>query len=151
MLDCVCARYAALYCVCVSASVCVVCVCVCLRACVLDPGGGSTGIHIHNVWIHNGDDSVAVKPSGLGDCTREILVESSHFEFGHGCSIGSVGSGCVENVLFRNITMANQENGCRVKTYSEQAGHVRNITWADITVKDTGSCVTVNANYKPLP
>lgn len=118
---------------------------------LVDPGGGSTGIHIHNVWIHNGDDSVAVKPSSLGDCTRDVLVEHSHFEFGHGCSIGSVGSGCVENVLFRNITMSDQENGCRVKSYSEYAGYVRNITWEDIVVKDTGSCITVNANYKPLP
>ena len=117
----------------------------------IDPGGGSSDIHIHDVWVHNGDDSVAVKPSKLGDCTRNILVEDSHFEFGHGCSIGSVGSGCVENVLFRNITMRKQECGCRVKTYSESAGHVRNITWRGITIDDTGDCVTVNANYKPVP
>ena len=117
----------------------------------IDPGGGSSNIHIHDVWVHNGDDSVAVKPSKLGDCTRDILVENSHFEFGHGCSIGSVGSGCVENVLFRNITMRKQECGCRVKTYSESEGHVHNITWREITVDDTDDCVTVNANYKPLP
>lgn len=92
----------------------------------IDPGGGSSEIHIHDVTIHNGDDSVAVKPHGEDSgCTRNILVENCRFENGHGCSIGSVGEGCVENVLFRNITMINQENGCRVKTYSEGAGHVR--------------------------
>ena len=117
----------------------------------IDPGGGSSDIHIHDIWIHNGDDSVAVKPSALGDCTRNILVENSHFEHGHGCSIGSVGGGCVENVMFRNITMSNQECGCRVKTYSESEGHVHNITWQNIVIKDTSACVTVNANYKPLP
>eukprot|EP01047_Picozoa_sp_COSAG01_P011840 COSAG01_NODE_523_length_15948_cov_161.993690_6_plen_443_part_00 len=117
----------------------------------IDPGGGSTDIHIHDVWVHNGDDSVAVKPSAIGDCTRNILVENSHFEFGHGCSIGSVGDGCVENVVFRNITMRKQECGCRVKTYSKSAGYVHNITWRGITIEDTGDCVTVNANYKPLP
>jgi len=68
----------------------------------IDPGGGSSDIHIFDVWIHNGDDSVAVKPST--PCTRNILVENSHFEYGHGCSIGSVGDGCVENVLYRNST-----------------------------------------------
>lgn len=26
-----------------------------------------------------------------------------------------------------------------------------NITWDTITIEDTGSCITVNANYKPLP
>lgn len=91
----------------------------------IDPGGGSSEIHIHDVFIHNGDDSVAVKPHGPESCTRNILVENCRFEKGHGCSIGSVGKGCVENVIFRNITMTSQENGCRVKTYSEDAGHVR--------------------------
>ena len=76
----------------------------------IDPGSGSSLVHVHDVFIHNGDDSIAVKPSST--CTRDILVEDSHFEFGHGCSIGSVGKGCVENVLFRNITMGNQV--CRV-------------------------------------
>ena len=117
----------------------------------IDPGDGSSDIHIHDVFIHNGDDSVAVKPSALGHCTRNILVENSHFEHGHGCSIGSVGGGCVENVVFRNITMASQECGCRVKSYSKAAGHVRNITWDTITMEGTAACVQVNANYKPPP
>eukprot|EP01046_Picozoa_sp_COSAG06_P030179 COSAG06_NODE_2851_length_6178_cov_79.594552_5_plen_156_part_00 len=57
----------------------------------------------------------------------------------------------MENVLYRNITMTGQENGCRVKTYSDKAGRVRNITWDNIVIKKTGDCVTVNANYKPTP
>jgi len=72
----------------------------------IDPGSGSQWVHIHDIFIHNGDDSIAVKPSD--PCTRDILVENSHLEFGHGCSIGSVGSGCVENIIFRNISMSNQ-------------------------------------------
>ena len=44
-----------------------------------------------------------------------------------------------------------RENGCRVKSYSDQAGHVRNITWQDITIEDTSQCLSVNANYKPPP
>ena len=28
---------------------------------------------------------------------------------------------------------------------------VTNITWDTITIEDTGDCITVNANYKPLP
>lgn len=93
-----------------------------------------------------------MKPGGVGDsCTRNIVVENSHFEYGHGCSIGSVGKGCVENVIFRNITMKNQQNGCRVKTYSNQAGHVHNVTWQDIKMEGVDQCLTVNANYKPAP
>lgn len=69
----------------------------------IDPGGGSSGIWIHDSFISNGDDSVAVKPNVLGSCTRDILVEDCVFKNGHGCSIGSVGSGCVENVRTQPI------------------------------------------------
>ncbi len=117
----------------------------------IDPSDGSNNIHIHDVYIDNGDDSIAVKAGLLGACTKNILVENCHFLQGHGCSIGSVGEGCVENVMFRNITMGSQDNGIRLKTYSDQPGYVRNITWRDIHMKDTKNCITINANYKPPP
>ena len=120
----------------------------------IDPSAGSSDIWIHDVFIHNGDDSIAVKPShDESRCTRNILVENAHFEKGHGCSIGSVGTGCVENVVFRHITMKDQENGCRAKSYSstDGAGFIRNITWSDIQMSGTDKCITVNANYKPPP
>ena len=133
----------------------------------IDPRGGSTDIHIHDVYIHNGDDSVAVKLSK--ECTRNILVEDSVFEKGHSCSIaGSVGSGCVANVLYRNIVrvmklvfivivthaivclqsacheylqrMVSQMFGYRVKTYSDpkgRSGHVHNISWLNIRYGST--------------
>jgi polygalacturonase len=92
----------------------------------IDPGGDSSNIHIHHCYIHNGDDSVAVKPgTEAGGCTRDILVENCHFEKGHGCSIGSVGKGCVQNVVFRNITMVGEEAGCRIKSYSDSPGFVK--------------------------
>jgi polygalacturonase len=84
------------------------------------------------------------------DLPRQAQVNCRRVEE-NAVSAGSVGSGCVENVLYRNITMTGQENGCRVKTYSDKAGRVRNITWDDIVIKKTGDCVTVNANYKPTP
>lgn len=84
--------------------------------------------------------------------TRNILVEDSVFERGHGCSIGSVGAGCVENVVFRNITMRSQLCGCRVKSYSGSGpGHVKNVSWVDITMTNTSSCLQVDANYHPAP
>ena len=75
----------------------------------IDPGGGSSKIWIHDVTISNGDDSVAVKANKAPLCTRDILVENARFENGHGASIGSVGHGCVENVVFRNITIKKQQ------------------------------------------
>ena len=32
-----------------------------------------------------------------------------------------------------------------------EAGFVTNITWQDIKIRETGSCISVNANYKPPP
>jgi len=114
----------------------------------IDPGGGSNNIHIHYVTMNNGDDNIAVKPSSK--CTQNILVENSKFSSGHGCSIGSVSSGCVQNVLFRNITMSGQENGCRIKTVqSGSSGSVKNITWEDITITDTGYCIQITSDYTP--
>ena len=50
----------------------------------IDPGGGSTDIYIHDFYISNGDDSVAVKPHADGSCTSNILVENAYVEKGHG-------------------------------------------------------------------
>lgn len=120
----------------------------------IDPGSNSHDIWIHDVYVYNGDDGVAIKPGSVsGGCTRNILVENSHFERGHGLSIGSVGSGCVKDVIFRNIKLSGKgtQCGCRIKTYSNQPGFVHNITWENIEITDTAKCITVNANYKPAP
>ena len=48
----------------------------------IDPGCGSQNIHIHDVFIENGDDSIVMKPgwptaaqTPPEGCTRDILVE----------------------------------------------------------------------------
>ena len=140
----------------------------------IDPGAGSSDIWIHDCYISNGDDSIAVKPSAdMSSCTRNILVEDCVFERGRGCSIGSVGQGCISDVVFRNITMRSDTGGCRVKTYSTSAsGFVRNVTWRDINITGQAvpglarsgggpycsyvppgacSCLSVDERYKPAP
>jgi len=113
----------------------------------IDPGNGSQDVHIHHCTIYNGDDSVAVKPGSMTTCTQNILVEDCQFSRGHGCSIGSVGKGCIQNVMFRNITMDRQMGGCVVKTYNQDIGKIHNITWQDITITNTTRCLYVNTNY----
>ena len=78
------------------------------------------------------------------------MVENCQFELGHGASIGYVGSGCVEDVVFRHITMDKMDNGCRLKTHAATSGRglVRNITWSNVQMKNTGNCVTVTADDK---
>lgn len=110
----------------------------------IDPGHDSQDIWIHNVHISNGDDSIAVKPgTEAGGCTRNILVENSNFEHGHGLSIGSIGEGCIKDVVFRNNTISEQSSACRIKTFSDGPGYVKNITWQDITITNTQNCIKV--------
>ena len=55
--------------------------------------------------------AVQVKPSAAGEpCTRDIRVENVHMTNGYGAAIGSVSTGCVERVSFRNLTIDNA--GC---------------------------------------
>ena len=60
-------------------------------------------MHIHDVFIENGDDSVVMKPGwGLqrpAGCTRDILVENVTIFRGMGANIGGLGSGCVVGLI----------------------------------------------------
>jgi len=118
----------------------------------IDVGKDSKNIRLHNLWIYNGDDSVAIKPgTTAGGCTADITVESSQFFRGHGASIGSVPSGCVQNIFFRSLTMDGQMAGCNIKSYGNSPGFIKNITWQDITLTNTDYCIHINANYQAGP
>jgi polygalacturonase len=116
----------------------------------IDPGQNSKHIHIHNCNISNGDDSVAVKPGDSSSgCTSDIFVENCNFYNGHGCSIGSVPSGCVQNVVFRHIYMYNQLGGCNIKSYNSGPGFIQNISFENIQMTNMDNCITINTNYQP--
>ena len=85
----------------------------------IDPIGQN--IWVHDCVIQNADDSVAIKPSyggrgpsKIGDCTQNVTVENMILT-GFGASVGSVAAHehhpCVDNVVFRNITMPGTGKG----------------------------------------
>lgn len=85
----------------------------------IDPSGEN--IWVHDCVIQNADDSVAVKRSNGGrnntripDCTRNITIENMVLT-GFGASIGSVPAhpehSCIDNVVFRNISMPGTGKG----------------------------------------
>ena len=58
----------------------------------IDPAGED--IHIHDCYIENYDDAIAVKPLNSNDkypCSKNVLVEDIKVKFGVGMSIGSIG------------------------------------------------------------
>jgi hypothetical protein len=90
------------------------------------PSRTGVGAWIHDCYIRNDDDSVAVKPAkhtdSVGsqnnsfDCTQNILIERVTMT-GFGASIGSVSpeinisGACVRNVTFRDIEMPKTGKG----------------------------------------
>ena len=96
----------------------------------IDPKGRD--IWIHDIEILNDDDSIAVKPCDRDTyvrgeptfCSENILIENAVMT-GFGASIGSVppheDHNCVRNVTFRNITMPDTGKGVYVKSNPECA------------------------------
>lgn len=89
----------------------------------------STNIVLNNITVYNQDDCVAVTS---GDT---ITVSNMYCSGGHGLSIGSIGgksNNDVSNVIFKDSTIINSQNGCRIKTNSGTTGSVKDITYSNI-------------------
>jgi len=111
----------------------------------IDPSGKD--IWIHDCYVRNNDDSIAVKPCNSGctfsDCTENVLVEDTVL-IGFGASIGSVPPStqhnCVRNVTFRNISMPNTGKGIYVKSNPScdaagtKTAEITDITYEDVTI-----------------
>lgn len=108
--------------------------------------GSSTGVTISNCVVNNQDDCVAIN-SG-----ENISVSNMTCIGGHGLSVGSVGGRTdndVSNVSFRSSTVANSQNGLRIKTVSGATGSVKNVTWQEIGLQDiTSYGVVIEQDYE---
>jgi polygalacturonase len=95
--------------------------------------GSSSGITISNANIKNQDDCLAINSGS------DITFTGGTCSGGHGISIGSVGgrsNNDVKNVKILSSTIANSDNGVRVKTVSGATGSVSGVTYKDITLKN---------------
>jgi polygalacturonase len=89
----------------------------------IDPSGRD--VWIHDCFINNDDDSIAVKPCRKGscttsDCSQNMLIENMILA-GFGASIGSVppdadAPSCVRNITFKNISMPKTGKGIYIKS-----------------------------------
>ncbi|KAF2824818.1 glycoside hydrolase [Ophiobolus disseminans] len=108
--------------------------------------GSSTGITISNANIKNQDDCLAVN-SGT-----DITFIGGTCSGGHGISIGSVGGrsdNTVKNVKILSSTIANSDNGVRIKTVYGATGSVSGVTYKDITLKNIAKYgIVVEQDYE---
>ncbi|KAE8453337.1 hypothetical protein EG329_011405 [Mollisiaceae sp. DMI_Dod_QoI] len=118
----------------------------------------SSNVTISNSHIINGDDCVSLKPN-----STNVLVQNLYCQGSHGISMGSVGQyagvqDIIANVLVKNITMVNAENGARIKAFGGSSsptsakgggnGYVRNITFQDFRCDNVKLPIVIDQCYE---
>ena len=105
--------------------------------------------------IDVGDDNVAVKSGKRMDgrefAVEDLTVTDCTFKHGHGMSIGSETVGGVKNVLVKNCTFENTDNGIRIKSDRTRGGTVENLVCENITMKDVRGAITITSYYPRIP
>lgn len=88
------------------------------------------GLYVSGATVYNQDDCVAVNSGS------NMVFENMYCSGGHGLSIGSIDSGVtVSNVTFKDSTVVNSENGCRIKTDADGSDStVSGITYSNIVL-----------------
>ncbi|KMT11931.1 hypothetical protein BVRB_5g098950 [Beta vulgaris subsp. vulgaris] len=118
----------------------------------IDPDS-SSNVCIEDSYVSTGDDMVAIKSGwdeyGLAfgrpssDITIRRITGSSPFS---GIAIGSEMSGGVENVLAEHINLFNMGVGIHLKTKVGRGGYIRNITVANIYIKNAKKGVKISGD-----
>ena len=109
----------------------------------IDPSN-SHNVTIRSCFISTGDDNVAIKPG-----STDILVENCTFGYGHGCSIGSINSTGVQNVLVSNVVFVETDYGARIKTWQGGSGLVQNITYQHLEMRNVDMPMYITMYYCP--
>lgn len=103
------------------------------------------GLRVSAVTVYNQDDCVAVNSGS------NMVFEGLYCDGGHGLSIGSIKSDVtVSNVTFRDSSVVNSANGCRIKTTAGESGStVTGITYENIALSNiTDYAVDVQQDYE---
>jgi polygalacturonase len=92
----------------------------------------TTGLYVSGVTVYNQDDCVAVNSGS------NMVFENLYCDGSHGLSIGSISSGViVNNITFKDSSVVNGENGCRIKTDAgDDDSTVSDVTYSNIYVEN---------------
>lgn len=108
----------------------------------IDPS--AVNVHIHDFYIKNYDDAIAVKSCNKGFkycmCSTDMLIEDGYVYNSVGLSVGSVppndNTNCINNITFRNVYLEYPFKGIYVKTNRGNHGNgsISNINYTNITI-----------------
>jgi polygalacturonase len=115
----------------------------------------SRNVTVTNCLIDVGDDNIAIK-SGKKVAGREFACENITivdcvFKHGHGMSIGGETVGGVKNVIVRNVSFENTDNGIRIKSDRKRGGVVDGLLCENITMKNVRGAITITSYYPRIP
>jgi polygalacturonase len=115
----------------------------------------SRNVTVTNCLIDVGDDNIAIK-SGKKVAGREFACENITivdcvFKHGHGMSIGSETVGGVKNVIVRNVSFEETDNGIRIKSDRKRGGVVDGLLCENITMKNVRGAITITSYYPRIP
>jgi polygalacturonase len=100
----------------------------------------SSNVLLAYSYISTGDDDVAVKSGGGAGASSNLMFAHNHFYYGHGMSIGSETNGNLSNLVVNDLVMDGHDspngNGLRIKSDSSRGGHVDNVTYSQICMKN---------------
>ena len=117
----------------------------------IDPSN-SRNVKITRCLIDVGDDNVAIKSGkkveGREFACENIEITDCTFKHGHGVSIGSETVGGIRNVVVRNCTFEDTDNGLRIKSRRGRGGRVEGFTCTDITMKNVHPAISIAPYYQ---
>jgi len=105
----------------------------------------TTGLYVSGVTVYNQDDCVAVNSGS------DMVFENLYCDGSHGLSIGSISSGVtVNNITFKDSSVVNGENGCRIKTDAgDDDSTVSDVTYSNIYVENISDyAIDVQQDYE---
>lgn len=110
-------------------------------------------VRISHVFIDVGDDNVAVKsgmPGSKGneEPSTDVTVTDSVFGHGHGMSIGSEGTGGMQDVHVARIHFKGTTNGIRIKSARDRGNHnMGNFDFTGITMEGVKYPILIDHYY----
>ncbi|KAJ7457099.1 pectin lyase-like protein [Mycena latifolia] len=100
--------------------------------------------YVHDVSVENGDECVTVKTP-----TNGFVAERITCKFTAGCNIGSFGADNtavnVQNVFYSDVTVSNSDAGIMIKSYPDNIGIVKNITYTGFTFSAAAYPIYISA------